>query len=103
MAVSFVNAEGTQVCKARDGERLLDVALRYGIDGLEGSCGGNMECGTCHVWLPSEMEAKPASETEEDILTALPGYDERRSRLACQITLKPALNQHSFVVPQNTK
>jgi len=32
------------------GERLLTTLKRHGYH-LEGACGGNMDCGTCHVYI----------------------------------------------------
>ncbi|KAJ3327048.1 hypothetical protein HDU93_002138, partial [Gonapodya sp. JEL0774] len=50
-------------------ERLLDAAKRAGID-LEGACGGEMECATCHVLLDPSAPVPPPSEDELDALDA---------------------------------
>ena len=41
--------------EARDGESLMTVAVHAGIDEIEGECGGEMSCATCHVWVGKEM------------------------------------------------
>lgn len=88
---------------AEPGERLLDAAQRAGLP-LEGTCGGDMACGTCHVAIASEDADRlpPASEEEEDMLDLLPGAT-RTSRLACQIRLSDALGKLSFRLPGGSR
>jgi len=84
---------------AEPGERLLDAGQRAGLP-LEGTCGGDMACATCHVVIAAADFGRlpPASEEEEDMLDLVP--DARRtSRLACQVRLLPALNELSFSLP----
>jgi ferredoxin len=84
---------------AEPGERLLDAGQRAGLP-LEGTCGGDMACATCHVVIAAADfdRLRPASEEEEDMLDLVP--DARRtSRLACQVRLLPALNELSFSLP----
>lgn len=93
IAVRFVQPDGAvREARAREGERLLDAALASG-EPLEGTCGGDMACGTCHVrvaagWLD---RLPPPSAEEEDLLDLLPGAG-RTSRLSCQLVLTPALD-----------
>jgi ferredoxin, 2Fe-2S len=47
------------------GEKVLDVALRHNID-IEGACGGEMACSTCHVILDQELYDKLPKKTEEE-------------------------------------
>lgn len=109
LSISFrLNEKQVVVCKARVGERVLDTALRYQVEGIEGSCGGNLECATCHVWVkgggngPAERfkQLGPISDTEQDLLDATgSNYREGESRLCCQIRLAPHLNQLNFEIP----
>lgn len=74
------------------GERLLDACQRAGLP-LEGTCGGDMACATCHVVIAATDfdRLAAAGEEEEDMLDLVP--DARRtSRLACQVVLTPALD-----------
>lgn len=81
------------------GERLLDACQRAGLP-LEGTCGGAMACGTCHVVLAAgEIGRVPAaSGEEEDMLDLLPRA-RAGSRLACQIVLTDALVGLSVALP----
>ncbi|NKF20854.1 2Fe-2S iron-sulfur cluster-binding protein [Solimonas marina] len=84
--------------KDRDGsEQTLDAAettplmetLRDDGYGIEGTCGGAMSCGTCHVYVSEAWAAKlpPPSEDEKAMLEAISDFAEVRptSRLSCQI------------------
>lgn len=93
MKVRFFAKDGAIAeAEAQNGERLLDVAQRAGQP-LEGACGGDMACATCHVVVAAEDFARlpPASADEEDLLDLVPGAT-RTSRLACQIVLSEALD-----------
>jgi len=93
MKVRFVDAAGgVRVAEAVPGERLLEVAQRDGQP-LEGTCEGDMACGTCHVIVDAADfdRVPPASEDEEDMLD-LAHNATRTSRLACQIVLSEALD-----------
>ena len=90
--------------KTRDGsERELDAdsgcalmdALRDGGTGVEGTCGGMMSCGTCHVYVDPDWLAKlpPKSEDEAAMLEAIGEIVPVKptSRLSCQIPMSEDL------------
>jgi ferredoxin len=54
---------------AQVGKRVLDVALENNID-IEGACGGELACSTCHVILDQALYDKlgPKKEEEQDML-----------------------------------
>lgn len=81
--------------KASDLQVDEDTPLMYAIReaGLpvEGTCGGYASCGSCHVYvLPEWIERlDPREEVEVEMLELLDSYDPERSRLSCQIVMKP--------------
>lgn len=81
------------------GERLLDACQRAGLP-LEGTCGGDMACGTCHVVLAAAdaIRVPPASAEEEDMLDLLP-RTRATSRLACQIVLSATCAELTLSLP----
>ncbi|MGJ3629969.1 2Fe-2S iron-sulfur cluster-binding protein [Sphingomonas sp. MMS24-JH45] len=90
-------ADGAPI-EGRVGERLLDAAQRAGLP-LEGTCGGDMACATCHVVLaPADAGRVAAAQEEEDMLDLVPRAV-ATSRLACQIRLDEALANLSFCLP----
>ena len=47
------------------GKKVLDVALEYDVD-IEGACGGELACSTCHVVLSQALFEKLPKKTEEE-------------------------------------
>ena len=94
--------DGAEV-EARAGERLLDAAWRADQP-LEGTCGGDMACATCHVVVDAADFARlpPAREEEEDMLDLVTGAV-RTSRLACQIVLADALGDLTVSLPRGSR
>ncbi len=74
--------EGLQL-EAKEGETILDVALRGGID-IEHACEKSCACTTCHCVVRQGFDSLNAcSENEEDMLDKAWGL-EPESRLSCQ-------------------
>ncbi len=91
--ITFIEPDGTRrQFDAADGDTILEVGQRHGID-LEGACEGGMACSTCHVIVAEDWYSRldPASEEEKDMLDM--AYDvTKTSRLGCQITLTGGLD-----------
>jgi 2Fe-2S ferredoxin len=85
--VFYVLPDGTeQIVEAREGETLMTVAVQAGVSAIEGECGGEMSCATCHVWIGDDWASKlkRASQDELDLLEADDDYTDE-SRLGCQV------------------
>jgi 2Fe-2S ferredoxin len=100
--VVYVSALGDQsVVIGQVGESVMAAAVRNGVPGIIGECGGNASCATCHVWVRDEFRALTGGpgDLEEDLLDL--GVSERRgsSRLSCQITLDDELDGLTVDVP----
>ncbi len=88
MVVRFRLADGrVSELDPEPGESLMELAVRHGLDGIVGECGGFAVCGTCHVTVPAEHRDRlPEPSAEEDQTldtTAVPRGP--GSRLACQV------------------
>jgi len=71
------------VLEASEGETILDVALRNGIN-IEHACEKSCACTTCHVIIKEGFdELEPSDELEDDMLDKAWGL-EPESRLSCQ-------------------
>ena len=80
------------------GSNLLKVSKKNNIN-LEGSCGGEMLCSTCHVYILSNHLGKLKKKTKEEkeILTLTENL-KKNSRLACQIKITDKLNGLIFSI-----
>ncbi len=65
---------------------------------VEGACGGNATCGTCHIMLSPQWMSRLGSpqDYEQAMLDMLEHYNEAASRLACQITVSAELDGMEF-------
>lgn len=85
--VIYVLPDGTQkAVDAREGETLMTAAVQSGVSEIEGECGGEMSCATCHVWIDDNWASKikRASQDELDLLEADDSFTDE-SRLGCQV------------------
>lgn len=75
------------------GTTLMRAATDNRVPGIDGDCGGNCACATCHVYVDADWSDRVGarSATEEDMLNLVADL-RGNSRLACQITLTDALN-----------
>eukprot|EP00981_Chlorochromonas_danica_P014483 scaffold8015_cov165-Ochromonas_danica.AAC.41 len=65
--ITFVEEANDNVVEvdATIGKSVLDVAVEHDID-IEGACGGELACSTCHVVLSQELyDRLPAKKEEE--------------------------------------
>ena len=84
--------------EANDGSSLLEVSKKNSIN-LEGSCGGEMLCSTCHVYILSNHINKLKKQThEEKEILALTNNLKKNSRLACQIKVTHKLKGLIFSI-----
>ncbi len=90
-----------QVVDATIGESVMATAVKTGVPGIIGECGGNASCGTCHVWVREEFAdlLGPPNDLEEDLLDM--AVTERRdgSRLSCQIQVTADLDGLTVDIP----
>ena len=93
--VTYVAADGSRcTIDAAVGDSVMSTAVRNGVPGIVGECGGNMSCATCHVYVEAEYAAVagPPGDLEDAMLDL--GVSDRRetSRLSCQIALTDELD-----------
>lgn len=79
----------------KKGDSLLDVAKENEEilgEYMEGTCGGNMSCCTCHVYLNDATLAKtPKPMRAENDMLDLAYEPQDNSRLGCQVVLRKEL------------
>ena len=94
MEVTFVLQDQTsRTVEAELGWKLMEVAVDNAIPGIDGDCGGEAACATCHVFVAPEWRAATGERTEpeQDMLASTFGVREN-SRLSCQIRVTEELD-----------
>mmetsp|Transcript_48825 Transcript_48825/g.110800 ORF Transcript_48825/g.110800 Transcript_48825/m.110800 type:complete len:135 (-) Transcript_48825:236-640(-) len=106
VSITFVDPlSGPVKVKADVGTSLLEVAHKNDLD-LEGACGGELACSTCHLVLPPEwyeksLQLSPKEDEEDDMLDLAWGLTET-SRLGCQITVRKELDGLEVHIPDES-
>ena len=87
--------------EGNSGRTVLDVALDNNVD-IEGACGGELACSTCHVIVAEDLYRQlPKKKVEEDDMLDLASGLTPTSRLCCQLKVSPILKNALFVVPND--
>jgi len=80
---------------------LLDVAHDNNIE-LEGACGGELACATCHLIFEQDMyDTLPEKLDEEDDMLDLAYELTDTSRLGCQITVREDMAGMKVRIPDD--
>jgi ferredoxin, 2Fe-2S len=92
--VVYVEADGTkQVVETEVGQSVMEAAVKNGVPGIVGECGGVCACATCKVrvdalWLEATGER---SQIESETLAFL-GDGGSGLRLSCQLKMRAELD-----------
>lgn len=93
-SITYVTSGGaSRTLDVEDGLSVMEAAVANGVPGIDGDCGGNCACATCHVYVDPAWVA--ATGVRSDMETAMLDFAEGvepNSRLACQIIAGPALD-----------
>lgn len=86
--VTFVSHDGDKHQVPLDeGQSLMQVATNNAVPGIDGDCGGEAACGTCHVIVdPQWSEHVGRSGPGEEEMLAMHPERQPTSRLSCQMT-----------------
>lgn len=94
-AVTYVDADGVEhTVDGEVGQNLMTVAVNHDVPGIDGECGGDMACGTCHVYVDESCGPVPplAADDETEMLEVLVDGLKPSSRLGCQVQVTPELD-----------
>jgi 2Fe-2S ferredoxin len=101
--VIFIAFDGTtSSVDVPAGTSLMRAATDNRIAGIDGDCGGNCACATCHVYIDPAWSARTGTRTrsEEEMLNLVSELRDS-SRLACQITLEDNLDGLVVALPES--
>ena len=102
VAITFVDPVGKEhEVQAEVGKHLLDVAHDNNIE-LEGACGGELACATCHLIFEKKIyDTLPEKLDEEDDMLDLAYELTDTSRLGCQITVREDFAGMKVTIPDD--
>ena len=101
-AVTFVSHDGEKhEAPLEEGQSLMQVAVDNGVPGIDGDCGGEAACGTCHVVVDAQWAdtVGGSGPVEEEMLSMNP---ERQptSRLSCQMNVSDGWDGLTVHLPE---
>ncbi len=90
--VTFVSHDGEKrEAPLQAGQSLMQVATNNAIPGIDGDCGGEAACGTCHVVVdPQWSELVGLSGAEDEEMLSMNPERQPTSRLSCQMPVSEA-------------
>ncbi|AEF41259.1 2Fe-2S iron-sulfur cluster-binding protein [Hoyosella subflava] len=100
--ITFISHDGeSHEAPIAEGQSLMQIATSNGIPGIDGDCGGECACGTCHVIVDSDWVSKVGKqgEDEEEMLDLTPER-ETTSRLSCQIKVSEEMDGMTVHLPE---
>ena len=92
--VTFIEYNGNRhPVMVEEGLSLMRAAVDNNVPGIDGDCGGQCACATCHVYVDAAWHGRTGARTamEEDMLNFAAATQDN-SRLACQIAVTQALD-----------
>lgn len=101
-AVTFVSHDGEKFeATLKEGQSLMQVAVNDAIPGIDGDCGGEAACGTCHVVVdPEWSETVGLSSPEEEEMLSMNPERQPTSRLSCQMAVSAAWDGLTVELPE---
>jgi ferredoxin, 2Fe-2S len=102
--VRFVHRDGVEknVDVGQDVSVMM-AAVRNGIRGIDGECGGCLDCATCHVYVEESQAAlvPPPSADENELLSSVAAQRRPNSRLSCQLKVPSSIDELIVYVPES--
>lgn len=88
--------------EAKNGETVMEAAIKNSIPGIDADCGGACACATCHVYVDDAFMAKVGKpeDMEQSMLDFAENVQEN-SRLCCQITVSDDLDGLKVTTPES--
>ena len=103
--IIYVEFNGTEhVVSVSPGLTLMEGAVRNGIPGIDGDCGGACACATCKIDVDAAWTARVGarSKHEDDMLESRADVS-NVSRLGCQVQVRAEFEGLRVYMPQSQK
>lgn len=91
--ITFITSDNERIVLEAASGSIMELAVRNGVKGIDGDCGGVCSCATCHIHVAPEFMAVVGEpgEIEMDMLELNDNVSEF-SRLGCQVPITEALD-----------
>lgn len=91
--ITVIDRDGrSHVIEGLDGWRVMEIIRDQGLP-IKAECGGACACATCHVYVDAAWLDRLIPPGDEEIERLDEAFDvEERSRLSCQILMRPELD-----------
>lgn len=101
--ITYIDHQGAAcVIDARAGQSVMEAAVKNGVEGIVGECGGNCACGTCRVYIDAAWRDITGSQTESERgMIAFWGETDPSTRLSCQIRVSEKLEGLIVRMPES--
>jgi 2Fe-2S ferredoxin len=100
--ITFIEHDNTKhVAEFEAGTSLMQIAVDNAISGIDGDCGGECACGTCHVIVAEEwFDRTGAIGKDEQQLLEMTPERTKTSRLGCQVKTTEAMDGMTVRLPE---
>ncbi|MGW1728341.1 2Fe-2S iron-sulfur cluster-binding protein [Streptomyces sp. NPDC002306] len=101
--VTYVAADASErTLDLAVGTTVMRGALLHDVDGIDGQCGGHVQCATCHVYVGPDSPVAPgaAGDDEDQMLQFTAAARTADSRLSCQIEVTETLDGLRVRLPE---
>jgi 2Fe-2S ferredoxin len=101
--ITYIEHNGTEhTVQVKNGQTVMEGAVKNNIPGIDADCGGACACATCHVYVDEAWVEKTGERfvMEESMLDFAEDV-QPNSRLSCQIRVTDALDGLIVRMPES--
>ncbi len=96
--IVFIQPDGIEyLVEADNGDSIMTAAINNDVPGIDGDCGGNCACATCHVYIRQSINS--IADEEERTMLGIADNATSDSRLGCQISVSDDLDGLRVYLP----
>ncbi|MEL6324707.1 MAG: 2Fe-2S iron-sulfur cluster-binding protein [Pseudomonadota bacterium] len=101
--ITYIDFDGNErVIEAKNGETVMEVAVKNSVPGIDADCGGACACATCHVYVDEAFLDKVGTpEAMEQSMLDFAENVKPNSRLSCQIQISNDLDGLKVTTPES--
>ena len=101
--ITYIDHEGTErTVEGKNGESVMEVAVKNAVPGIDADCGGACACATCHVYVDEAfMDKVGTQQAMEQSMLDFAENVKLNSRLCCQIQVTDALDGLKVTTPES--